>query len=247
MDTRENLNTATSNQVAQLAQIATRFAGHMALRLVHDHLLQLDLSSYINNIRNSVNQINGKVKEIKRVSVQLPGPVPRVFVGVAFRSRPLRLSRLQLQPGLFPEALTVQWLNSAWGAYSRAARKMASDINNSNLDDVEMCRLINDRIMAVRPFRPSVRLCLTIADPDHVLLVSLQVERNFLSPYVSPRERPFRHILLGAGPHTLKGLSAHLDSIRTNDPKADADQFRNQFALATWTIQGCANALGGDF
>lgn len=88
---------------------------------------------------------------------------------------------------------------------------------------------------------------MTIADPDHVPLMSLQVERNFLSPYVSPREMPFRHILLGAGPHTLRGLSAHLDSFRTYDPKADTDQFRNQFALATWTIQGCANALGGDF
>lgn len=45
----------------------------------------------------------------------------------------------------------MQWLFSAFGAYSRAARKMALDINNSNLDDVEMCRVINDRIMAVRP------------------------------------------------------------------------------------------------
>lgn len=73
MDTRANLNAATSNQVAQLALIAARFAGHMALRLVHDHLLRLDLSSYNKNIRDSVNQINGKVKEIKRVSVPLPG------------------------------------------------------------------------------------------------------------------------------------------------------------------------------
>lgn len=79
-----------------------------------------------------------------------------MFPGVAFRSRPRRLSRLQLQPGLFPETLTVQWLSSASGAYGRAARKMASDINNSDLDDVEMCRLINDRIMAVRPVPPSM-------------------------------------------------------------------------------------------
>lgn len=58
---------------------------------------------------------------------------------------------LQLQPQQFPKALTVQWLISASGTYSRASRKLATDIMNSNLQDIETCRLINDRIMAVRP------------------------------------------------------------------------------------------------
>lgn len=80
----------------------------------------------------------------------------------------------------------------------------------------------------------------------HRFLFYPQVERNLLSPYVSPRESPFRHILLGSGPHTLQALSNQLKSLRTNDPKADADLFRNQFALATWTIQGCANSLTGN-
>lgn len=63
----------------------------------------------------------------------------------------LVLFRLQLQSQLFPKALTVQWLISASGTYSRAARKLATDIVNSNLQDIETCRLINDRIMVVRP------------------------------------------------------------------------------------------------
>lgn len=91
------------------------------------------------------------------------------------------------------------------------------------------------------------RPCWTITGTDGALLLFLQVERNFLSPYVSPNERPFRHILLGSGPHTLEGLSNHLDSFRINSPEADTDLFRNQFALATWTIQGCANSLAGIF
>lgn len=73
MDTRENLNMATSNQVSQLAAIVTRFAGHMALRQVHDHLLRLDLTKYDSIIRSTVKQINVKIKEIKRVSVQRGG------------------------------------------------------------------------------------------------------------------------------------------------------------------------------
>lgn len=74
----------------------------------------------------------------------------------------------------------------------------------------------------------------------------VQVERNFLSPYVSAKDSPFRHILLGSGPHTLKGLSVHLETLKTSNSEAEADLFRTQFALATWTLQGCANSLAGD-
>ncbi|XP_023277625.1 transferrin receptor protein 1-like [Seriola lalandi dorsalis] len=127
---------------------------------------------------------------------------------------------VKMKPQLLPKALTVQWLISAYGSYSRASRNLATEIQNSDLEDIEMCRIINDRIMAV--------------------------ERNFLSPYVSPKDSPFRHILLGSGPHTVTALSNHLDALRNDDPDSDADLFRNQFALATWTIQGCANSLAGD-
>lgn len=76
--------------------------------------------------------------------------------------------------------------------------------------------------------------------------VSLKVEGNFLSPFVSPRDTPFRHILLGSGEHTLTALLDHLNAIKEGLESADVDQFKNQFALATWTIQGCANALAGE-
>lgn len=191
LDTQDKLNTATSNQIPQFAKVAAQFAGHIALRLVHDHLLQLDLQKYNRVIRTYVAKINGKVAEIQR-----------------------------LQPQVLPKALTMQWLMSAFGSYSRASANLAIDIKNSDLEDVEMCRMINDRIMAV--------------------------ERNFLSPYVSPNENPFRHILLGTGPQTLNALMDHLEAIKIQSPEADAELFRNQFALATWTIQGCANSIAGD-
>ncbi|KAM6920595.1 transferrin receptor protein 1-like [Lycodopsis pacificus] len=189
LDTREKLNLATGNRVTQLAEIATRFAGHMALRLVHDHLLRMDVMKYNNIIRSKVSQINSKVWAIR-------------------------------QKDLLPKALTVKWLILASGSYSRSSRKLVEDIQNSDLEDIEMCRILNDRIMTV--------------------------ERNFLSPYVSPRESPYRHILLGSGPHTLDALLNHLDNLRTDHPDADVDLFRNQFALATWTVQGCANSLAGN-
>lgn len=73
MDTRENLNRATSNQVPQLAETVTRFAGLMALRLVHDHLLRVDLTKYDKIIHLAVRNINLKVTEIKTVSVEVGG------------------------------------------------------------------------------------------------------------------------------------------------------------------------------
>lgn len=191
LDTQERLKTTTTNQISQFAEAAARFAGHIALRLVHDHLLQLDLQKYTRVIRTHVAKINGKVAEVQR-----------------------------LRPQVLPKALTMQWLMSASGSYSRASANLATDIKNSDLEDVEMCRMINDRIMAV--------------------------ERNLLSPYVSPRQNPFRHILLGSGPQTLTALMDHLEAIKSESPEADAELFRNQFALATWTIQGCANSIAGD-
>lgn len=71
LDTQQKANAATANQVPQLAEVATRFAGHITLRLVHDHLLRMDLMKYDKIIRSHVAQINMKVKAVQRVSVQL--------------------------------------------------------------------------------------------------------------------------------------------------------------------------------
>lgn len=191
LDTQEKLNSATSNQCPQVTVAAARFAGHLALRLVHDYLLPMNVKSYNKMIGSNLVQISEKVMAIKRV-----------------------------QPQVLPKTLSMEWLISASGSYSVLASKLLEDIQNSDLEDIEMCRILNDRIMAV--------------------------ERNLLSPYVSPIESPFRHILHGYGPHTLKGISSHLDALSIDHPEADANQFRKQFALATWTIQGCANSIAGN-
>lgn len=68
-DIRQKLNGFTSNSVPEVAVIASQFAGHMALRLVHDHLLRMDLTRYHSIIRTHVGQINAKVKAVQRVSV----------------------------------------------------------------------------------------------------------------------------------------------------------------------------------
>ncbi|XP_026062139.1 transferrin receptor 1a [Carassius auratus] len=188
-DTDQNLERYTSYNTLKLAKAAGEVVGLVTLRLVHDHLLKLNVAKYTSVIRNYVSQIRSKV-ESRQMSGRLPSTV------------------------------TMQWLLSAQGSYDRAASALISTIRNSDLDDMEQCRIINNRIM--------------------------RVEGSFLSPYVSPRESLFRHILLGSGSHTLAALVDHLEAIKGGLDSADIDLFKNQFALATWTIQGCANALAGE-
>lgn len=69
LDTQENLSLITGRQLPELTQLAMQFAGTIALRLVHDHLLQMDLNKYNGVIREQVLDINTKVSNLKKVSL----------------------------------------------------------------------------------------------------------------------------------------------------------------------------------
>ncbi|XP_076974127.1 transferrin receptor protein 1 [Tamandua tetradactyla] len=116
--------------------------------------------------------------------------------------------------------LNLQWLYSARGDFFRATSKLTTDFRNAEKADKFIMREINDRIM--------------------------KVEYYFLSPYVSPRDSPFRHIFWGSGSHTLSALLENLKLCQENNSAFNETLLRNQLALATWTIQGAANALSGD-
>ncbi|XP_053243327.1 transferrin receptor protein 1 [Podarcis raffonei] len=116
--------------------------------------------------------------------------------------------------------LGQQWLMVARGDFNRATSTLTQDIRNTDLTNKAACRALNDRIM--------------------------KVEYNFLSPYLSPKDTPLRHIFFGSGSHTLQALLDHLGLLKTNRSAFNEDLFRNQLALATWTIQSAANALSGD-
>lgn len=116
--------------------------------------------------------------------------------------------------------LNMQWLYSARGDFFRATSRLTTDYKNAEKTDRSVMREINDRIM--------------------------KVEYHLLSPYVSPREFPFRHIFWGSGSHTLSALLEHLKLRKKLNGAFNQTLLENQLALATWTIQGAANALSGD-
>lgn len=45
--------------------------------------------------------------------------------------------------------LSPSWLNRARGSFQRAASNLYNDIADTNLDDKEACRILNNRIMMV--------------------------------------------------------------------------------------------------
>ncbi|XP_062832980.1 transferrin receptor protein 1 [Anolis carolinensis] len=116
--------------------------------------------------------------------------------------------------------LGVQWLMSARGDFNRATQALTLDVANTDLTNTVACRALNDRIM--------------------------KVEYHFLSPYVSPKDTPLRHVFFGSGPHTLQSLLDQLSVWKRDQSAFNETSFKNQLALATWTIQGAANALSGD-
>ncbi|XP_078524251.1 transferrin receptor protein 1 [Lissotriton helveticus] len=126
----------------------------------------------------------------------------------------------QYRQDLTGMGLSLQWIFSARGDFNRATSTLKNDFANSDLEDHTLCRLMNDRVM--------------------------KVENHFLSPYVSPKDVPFRHIIYGFGNHTLSAMLDHVRLLKTNKNLFDEGLFKNQLALATWTIQGAANALAGD-
>ncbi len=79
-----------------------------------------------------------------------------------------------------------------------------------------------------------------------LLLASFKVEHNFLSPYVSLRDVPFRHIYFGNGWQTTTDLEKYLGDVQENKISLNMDEVLNKFALLTWTIQASANDLAGN-
>ncbi|KAM9337153.1 transferrin receptor 1b [Symphorus nematophorus] len=178
LDNKDHLNYQTAHRTSEITVLAAQFAGRMALRLVHDHLISLDVGRYSILITRAVGRLNNRIGQLSQ-SGQLKGVNPT-------------------------------WLARARGSFQRAAAGLNNDVLNTDLSDREACRIINDRIM--------------------------RVEHTLLSPYVSPIETPFRHLLLGRGSHTLASIAE----------TADMEQLHTQLALATWSLQGCANAMVGD-
>ncbi|XP_041824590.1 transferrin receptor 1b [Melanotaenia boesemani] len=177
LDNKDHLSYQTNRRTSEMTATAAQFAGQMALRLVHDHKLSLDVNRYSNLINKAVLTVYGRIKKLLR-SGELKDVDP-------------------------------EWLNRARSSFKRAADGIGTAVDNTDLTDPEASRILNDRIR--------------------------MVEHCLLSPYVSPIDTPFRHLVFGRGSHTLASIDV-----------SDTKQLRTQLALATWNLKACANAMMGN-
>lgn len=65
MDGKKELDDVTDQKMVQISLVAAQVAGQMALRLVHDHILKLDVTTYGNVITNHVSTIISRVNSLK--------------------------------------------------------------------------------------------------------------------------------------------------------------------------------------
>lgn len=71
LDDKAPLDNVTNQKVVELSVLAAQVAGQMALRLVHDHILRLDVTKYSDVITNHVNAIIQHVDALKNNNVML--------------------------------------------------------------------------------------------------------------------------------------------------------------------------------
>ncbi|XP_041670526.1 transferrin receptor protein 1-like [Cheilinus undulatus] len=75
LDNLDHLNYQTSHRTGEITALAAEFAGRMALRLVHDHLLRLNPSQYSKVFRQAVIKVYKRINQLK-MSGQLKDVTP---------------------------------------------------------------------------------------------------------------------------------------------------------------------------
>lgn len=63
----DHLNYQTNQRTSEIALTAAKFAGQMALRLVHDHLLKLDVTQYKSLLTKAVSRASKNIANLSLV------------------------------------------------------------------------------------------------------------------------------------------------------------------------------------
>lgn len=67
LDSKDHLDYATSQKTSEVIVAAAQVAGQMALRLVHDHVLNLDTTRYSLVVRNAVVRVYKRILQLSQV------------------------------------------------------------------------------------------------------------------------------------------------------------------------------------
>lgn len=64
----DHLDYQTNYHTSEMTAVAAQFAGQMALRLTHDHLLRLDVSRYGDILARAVRRVYIRIRQLTQVS-----------------------------------------------------------------------------------------------------------------------------------------------------------------------------------
>lgn len=67
----DHLNYQTNHRTSEMTAVAAQFAGQMALRLVHDHMLSLDVSRYRGVLNKAVAKVFRHINQLLQVHLPL--------------------------------------------------------------------------------------------------------------------------------------------------------------------------------
>lgn len=70
LDNMDHLNYETGQRTSKVTALAAQFAGQMALRLTHDHLVRLDVTRYGSDITKTVSQVHRRILQLSLVGVR---------------------------------------------------------------------------------------------------------------------------------------------------------------------------------
>lgn len=68
LDNMDHLNYKTDQKTSKIAVSAAQLAGQMALRLVHDHIIRLDVSRYTLILNKVISRIYERVNQLTQVA-----------------------------------------------------------------------------------------------------------------------------------------------------------------------------------
>lgn len=67
----DHLNYETNHRTSEMTAVAAQFAGLMAVRLAHDHVLRLDASRYYSIMSKAVQQVYNRINQLLQVCLNI--------------------------------------------------------------------------------------------------------------------------------------------------------------------------------
>ncbi|KAI3375946.1 hypothetical protein L3Q82_016367 [Scortum barcoo] len=258
LDTASRLQEVLGGRLGVTGRSLGELVGEMVLRLAHDHILPLRITSYAQTVLQFSARLNKHSAELQVLC--LTSPVPPVL--------PVCPDRVLLQSDAVILLKLVELLVTELAAptesshkdltepqYSLKSRGLSPQCSSpiagfqrqrrcyclqqifraAEYTAVTACFYCIMRYCSHRLQRPArYCYCFYLHHDDNDTdcnTILFHVEYYFLSQYVSVVETPFRHVIHGRGEHTLSALTEHLALLTSDPERFDEKRFRTTARL----------------